>query len=111
MAMLSPEMNGKITDVAHWMDLTKVPPGTEDGHARSAVRAILGLARFTGGDMGRVEEILAKHITQAWQGHWMRAGRGRGDDPTVPQGRDPCRHAPRAGNAESPYLAREKGSD
>jgi hypothetical protein len=65
--MLSPEMNGKITDVAHWMDLTKVPPGTEDGHARSAVRAILGLARLTGGDMARVEEILAEHITQAWQ--------------------------------------------
>jgi hypothetical protein len=65
--MLSPEMNGKIADVAHWMDLTKVRLGTEDGHAKSAVRAILGLARLTGGDMGRVEEILAEHIAQAWQ--------------------------------------------
>jgi hypothetical protein len=65
--MLSPEMNGKITDVAHWMDLTKVPLGTESGHAKSAVRAILGLARIAGGDMGRVEEIIAEHLAQAWQ--------------------------------------------
>jgi hypothetical protein len=65
--MLSPEMNEKIADVAHWMDLTEVPKGTEDGHARSAVRAILGLARLTGGDMGRVEEIITEHIARAWR--------------------------------------------
>ena len=66
--MLFPEeTQEKIADVAKWMDATRVPLGTETGHAKSAVRAILGLARITGGDMARVEEILTDHLAQAWR--------------------------------------------
>jgi hypothetical protein len=66
--MLFPEdMQGKITDVARWMDATRVPLGTEVGHAKGAVRNIIGLARLTGGDMNRVGEILAGCLAQAWR--------------------------------------------
>jgi hypothetical protein len=70
------EMQEKIADVARWMDAVMAPLGTEAGHARSAVRAIFGLARLTGGDMARVEEIIAEHIDQAWRA----TGRGRAEE-------------------------------
>jgi hypothetical protein len=66
--MLFPGMQDKITDVAEYQTATNVALGTEAGHARSAVRAILGLVRLTGGDMERVEKILAEYFAMAWRG-------------------------------------------
>jgi hypothetical protein len=65
--MLTQQTQAQIADIVRWMDATKVPRGTEAGHARNAIRAILGLARMAGGDMGRVEEILAEHVAEAWR--------------------------------------------
>jgi hypothetical protein len=63
--MFTPETQCSIKDVARWMDTTMVPLGTMDGHARMAVRGILGLARLTGCDMARVEAKITECLAVA----------------------------------------------
>jgi hypothetical protein len=71
--MFAPEIQDKIADVARYMDAEMGRRGTVDGHAQRAVRAILGLARFTAGDsasagemMAKVEAIIAEYAAEAW---------------------------------------------
>jgi hypothetical protein len=72
--MFTPEIQGKIADVARYMDAGMERRGTIDGHAQRAVRAILGLARFTAGDsastgemMAKVETIIGEYAAEAWR--------------------------------------------
>ena len=63
--MFTPETQARIADIVRWMDVTDAPLGTETGHAKSALRAILGLYRLTD-DMARVEEIITQCLSGAW---------------------------------------------
>jgi hypothetical protein len=65
--MFTPEIQGKIADVARYMDAGMERRGTIDGHAQRAVRAILGLARFAEGDMDKVETIIGEYAAEAWR--------------------------------------------
>ena len=77
--MFSKTTRDQIADINEWMDASNVQPGTESGHAESAARSVLALARAAGGDMAHVEEALAACIAREW--HMSGHGEGRGMSP------------------------------
>jgi hypothetical protein len=79
--MLFPDMQGEIADVIGWMDATRVPLGTEAGHAKGAVRNIIGLARLAGGDMEHVEKVIAGYLARAWRSTGCEQAAGTGMTP------------------------------